>query len=346
MKENISRQPTRRRILTILAGAAAGSMIAPVAGVAASRLVGEQPAEQVWEGVALGADARISLQGFSPAEAAALFALCQAELARLEAIFSLHDPASVLSHLNREGGFDAVPGELLELIAISRRVHALSGGAFDPSVQPLWELYAAHFSRGRAEPSAADLEAALSRVGFERVSVSGQEINLAQGMSLTLNGIAQGYITDRVADLLRSGGARHVLVNLGEFRALGPKRDGSPWRIGLRDAGHPFRIAGSVPLADRAIATSGGYGTPFDASGRHHHLFDPRTGKSARHYLSASVVAPTATEADALSTAFYVMDRPSVVTALSGMPEIGVRLVGLDGAVFVAGAWPATRPAI
>jgi thiamine biosynthesis lipoprotein len=276
-----------------------------------------------WEGTALGADARISLQGFPAAEADALLALCRAEIARLEAVFSLHDPASVLSRLNREGRLDAAPAGMLELIGIAQRIHTLSGGAFDPSVQPLWELYAAHF-RDRAAastgPSAAAVEAALAQTGIRRIAVSGRSIALAPGMSLTLNGIAQGYITDRVTDILRAGGARHVLVDLGEFRALGPKRDGHPWRIGLRDAARPWRLAGSVPLAGRALATSGGYGTPFDASGRHHHLFDPRTGQSARHYLSASVVAPAATEADALSTAFYVMDRQSVVAALDGMP--------------------------
>lgn len=291
----------------------------------------------------MGADARISLQGFPAAEGRALLARCEAELARLEAVFSLHDPASALSRLNREGRLDAAPAELLELIAVSRRIHALSGGAFDPSVQPLWDLYAGHFRHRTAAgtgPSAIAIEAARARVGFGRVAVSGRSIVLAPGMSLTLNGVAQGYITDRVADLLRAGGARHVLVDLGEFRALGPKLDGHPWRIGLRDATRPMRIAGSVPLSGRALATSGGYGTPFDASGRYHHLFDPRTGRSARHHLSVSVVAPAATGADALSTAFYVMDRPSIETVLDGMPEIGVHLVGLDGGVFRAGAWP------
>lgn len=339
MRSDFFRRPTRRRVLTILAAAAAGGLTAPPAGLAASRGIGDHH----WEGTALGADARISLQGFPVAEARALLAFCQAEMARLEAVFSLHDPASALSRLNREGRLDAAPAEMLELIGISRRIHALSGGAFDPSVQPLWDLYAAHFrdrTAGSAGPSAAAIEAARARVGFGRVAVAGRSIALAPGMSLTLNGIAQGYITDRVADILRAAGARHVLVDLGEFRALGPKLDGHPWRIGLRDAVRPLHLADAVPLSGRALATSGGYGTPFDASGRHHHLFDPRTGRSAGRHLSASVVAPAATEADALSTAFYVMDRPSIVAVLKEMPEIGVRLVGLDGAVFLAGAWP------
>jgi thiamine biosynthesis lipoprotein len=132
--------------LAILAGAAAGGLAAPVAGAP-----GHMAGDRHWEGTALGADARISLQGFPAAEADALLALCRAEIARLEAVFSLHDPASVLSRLNREGRLDAAPAGMLELIGIAQRIHTLSGGAFDPSVQPLWELYAAHF-RDRPPP--------------------------------------------------------------------------------------------------------------------------------------------------------------------------------------------------
>lgn len=336
MNEILRDRPTRRRALTILAGAAMGGLVASAARAAST--------DRVWEGVALGADARIVLQGFAPKDADALIADCQAEVARLEAVFSLHDAGSALARLNRQGRLDDAPDDFLDLVARAHRFHTLSGGAFDPSVQPLWELYAAHFRDHPADengPPADAVRAAVARVGFDRIEVRGRGIGMPAGMRLTLNGIAQGYITDRVTDLLRARGARHVLVDLGEFRAAGPKLDGSPWRVGLRNPTGPFRLDGAVPLTANALATSGGYGTSFDAAGRYHHLFDPRTGACARRTLTVSVVAPTAIEADALSTAFSIMDRPSIDRVLKELPQTGVRLIAADGMVHLAGAWPA-----
>ncbi len=338
MNRLLTSRPTRRRALTILAGAAMGGLVASPAPAAPS------DGDRIWEGVALGADARIVLQGFTSAAAETLIADCQTEVARLEAVFSLHDKGSALARLNRHGHLADAPDDLLDLVAHARRFHVLSGGAFDPSVQPLWELYAAHFRDRPADengPSADAVSAAVARIGFERVGMGGRSLTLPAGMSLTLNGIAQGYITDRVTDLLRARGARHVLVDLGEFRAAGTKLDGRPWRVGLRNPVSPLRLDGDVPLTANALATSGGYGTHFDAKGRYHHLFDPRTGACARRTLSVSVVAPTATEADALSTAFSIMDRPAIAGVLKELPQTGVRLVDADGKVRLAGAWPA-----
>jgi thiamine biosynthesis lipoprotein len=125
-------------------------------------------------------------------------------------------------------------------------------------------------------------------------------------MALTLNGIAQGYITDRVADLLRSYGFDHVLINMGETRALGSKLDGVPWNIKINNTNEV------LPLADQAIATSGGYGTPFGATGQHHHLFSPGTGRSTSLWTSMSVIAPTATMADGLSTGLSALTEQDI----------------------------------
>jgi thiamine biosynthesis lipoprotein len=136
-------------------------------------------------------------------------------------------------------------------------------------------------------------------------------------MSATLNGIAQGFITDRATEVLRAHGFENVLVNMGEMRAVSGHPGGTPWRIGIADPKKPWRHSRTVDLAERAIATSGGYGTTFDRAGRHHHLFDPRTGRSAHHYRSVSVMAPDATTADALSTGLFILapaDVPRVVT--------------------------------
>jgi hypothetical protein len=92
-------------------------------------------------------------------------------------------------------------------------------------------------------------------------------------MAITLNGIAQGYITDRIADLLRHEGFEQAVVDLGEWRALGSHPEGRPWRAATRE--------GSIALSDNALAVSSGAGTAFETSARFHHIFDPATGASA-----------------------------------------------------------------
>jgi thiamine biosynthesis lipoprotein len=156
-------------------------------------------------------------------------------------------------------------------------------------------------------------------------------------MGVTLNGIAQGFITDRVTEMLRDRGFEHVLVDMGEMRALGQHADGTPWRVGIADPDRPWHSGWTLPLRDRAIATSGGYGTPLDSTGRHHHLFDPRTGESANYYRSVSVIASDATTADALSTGLSALAPADALAVLSRYPDASARLLKTDGEVLRAG---------
>ena len=166
---------------------------------------------------------------------------------------------------------------------------------------------------------------AQALVGYTAIAIDGPEIRFARpGMAVTLNGIAQGYITDRVAALLQDAGMAQVLLDIGECRALGRHPDGRPWRVGLRRAAQPETVARTVALADRAVATSAGIASPFDASGRHHHLFDPATGRPAHMAGQVSVIAPSATMADALSTALAVSPPARAAACAARFAEISV----------------------
>ena len=127
------------------------------------------------------------------------------------------------------------------------------------------------------------------------------------------------------------------MVNMGEIRAIGSRPDGAPWRVGLADPDRPGEIIESIDLVDRAVATSAGAGFRFDRQGRFTHLFDPVSGRSPQFYRTVSVAAPTATEADALSTAFSLMPLSEVKAALTGRPEVQVHLVESNGSGFVLG---------
>ena len=302
---------TRRRFIAITA-AAGGLPLLPIAAAARA-----EPRLRVWSGTALGCDATLQIHHPDPATADRLIAASLAEVRRLEAVMSLYRSDSALSRLNRDGALDDPPFDLVRVLAEARRYSEISGGAFDVTVQPLWELYAGHFSQPGASPDGPDEQAIAAAVG--RVGQSALEIDplrlafAAPGMGVTLNGIGQGYITDRVVELLRAGGVEHALVDMGKTRAIGGHPDGGPWSVGLEDPRAPGTVAERIALADRAVATAGGYGTLFDEAGRFNHIFEPWSGRTSWRWLSVSVEAATATESNALSNAFALM--PAEATA-------------------------------
>jgi FAD:protein FMN transferase len=322
------RLPSRRRILGILAASAG----LPLPGAGGARA--EVPLV-TWRGPVLGALGSIALHHADRAAAECLLVRSLAEIRRLEALFSLWRGDSLLTELNRRGVLVAPPPDMVHLLSEALRFAALTGGTFDPTVQPLWLLYQSHFEAAGADPNGpvqTALDEALSRVGHYHLRVSPNRILLSRrGMAVTLNGIAQGYLTDRIVELLRAGGVTQTLVDLGEARALGNHPAGRPWQAVLDDPSAPGHVWGRLDLTDRALATSGDSGFVFDAAGHFTHLMDPRTGRSPRLHRAVSVLADTATTADALSTAFALMPEPEVAAMLRALPSVEVYILRADG---------------
>lgn len=329
---NSLRSMTRRRVLRIAAVAGGLALTPGTVGYAAS-----VTRPQRWEGVALGARASMTLYHPDPEAGARSIRNAVAEIRRLEKIFSLYRADSALSQLNRNGALDAPPPELLRLMSEARRYSEITDGAFDVTVQPLWRLYADHFAEAGADPAGPPdnaIRQVLALVDYRAVELDTARIAFSRpGMAVTLNGIAQGFVTDRVADLLRGEGLENVLVDLGEIRASETHPDGRPWTAGIKDPFEPDRIVHSVNVANRAIATSGGYGMRFDAAGRHHHLLDTRKGNSSTRYASLSVIAPTATQADALSTALFNLDEERLAGILAMAADVAAILIRSDRSI-------------
>jgi thiamine biosynthesis lipoprotein len=306
---------TRRRFLAISAAAAALPHAA----------FGAAPVTR-WRGVALGAGASMTLAGIGEAEAAPVIARVQSEIDRLEAIFSLYRAESALSRFNRTGHLISPPPEMLELLTLCGAIHHQTGGAFDPTVQPLWALHAEAATMGRI-PSDLEIDMARARTGWAGIHFDISSMTSARpGMALTLNGIAQGYIADRVADLLRAEGMAGVLVDMGELHAIGSRADGTPWRAGIAMPNgnlHPD----PVTLADRALATSAPAGTVLDPAGQVGHIIDPRTGRPGGLWRQVSVSAPRAALADGLSTAFCMMPRGQTERAIAAYPGTRVEVL-------------------
>lgn len=304
-----------------IGAACAGGALLPSWSVAAPQLP-----VQHWRGNALGAHATVQLVGVSRQKAELLFGEIETELERLEQMFSLYRKDSSLARLNATGRLDAPPQEFLEVLSVASAAHQRTGGLFDPSVQPLFVLYAEHFAVAGASgtaPTAGQLRSAIERVGFDKVVFDADQVRFTQfGMALTLNGVAQGYISDRIAHLLRNHGLDNVLVNMGEIAALGAGPQQTGWRVGIASA-----VAGAdsprlLTLSDRAVATSSLMGTVLDPDGRIGHIFRPGLGPVVPSVLQVSIVDASVALADALSTGAALMDEAGI----EGLRQSGVEI--------------------
>jgi thiamine biosynthesis lipoprotein len=334
----------RRRIIRLVA-AASGLGLAGAIGALSGRSPDPEGSLYQWRGRALGADASLLIGLADAGRARRLIALARAEIDRLEGIFSLYRPDSALSRLNADGQLRDPPPELVALLDRARQWSGLSGGAFDVTIQPLWRLYRAHFSQLGADPLGppeAAVAAARDLVDYRALDVSAERIAFARpGMAVTLNGIAQGEITDRVAELLGAEGLGHALIDRGEFRALSSHPSGRPWRVGVEDPRRPGSLLTEVALTARAIASSAIAGTRFDAQGRHHHLFDPRSGRPSRGLVAASVIARRARDADAVSTALLATPEPLAPETVAHLGIERVLTLDAEGAI---GDWHGPAP--
>ena len=322
--------PTRRRFLRVAAAVAGVPLI-----IGAVRATAPKAQLHRWRLDVLGALSELTLWHPDAAFAHRTFLRVRHEIERFERIFSLYRRDSEISRLNEAGTLMKPSRELRTVIEDSQRLGTLSGGAFDVSVQPLWRLYEAHFwSRTDIQPdiAARARDVAQRLVDFRQIESGASAIGFARaGMAITLNGMAQGYISDAVADMLRNEGFASAVVDLGERRTIGRHPDGRPFRIGIRDGRDPNSIGGMVELEDMALAVSGGYGTTFDPSGRFHHIFDPRTGASANSLVDVAVIGPSATAADALATAIYVAGEALAPTLVGAYPQMRAILTRSDG---------------
>src|SRR5262245_30020434 len=217
MRDGKPIDPTRRRALRIVAAAAGVPLM-----IAAVRVSAPKGELHRWQGDVLGAFSELTLWHTDAAFAQRTIRKVRQEIERYERIFSLYRPESEIARLNAAGRLARPSPELRALIEESQRIGALSGGAFDITVQPLWRLYEAHFwsrSDVQADIAARAREVAQALVDFRRVEAGAAAVGFTRtGMAITLNSLAQGYITDVIADMLRHEGFESAVVDLGEFR--------------------------------------------------------------------------------------------------------------------------------
>lgn len=292
--------------------------------------------------VAMGTFVSMTLIHPSKDEAQEAMELAFVEIDRLSRLLSRFDGATPISALNREGMLTDIPPEVLGLIRKSMGYHRLTGGAFDVTVKPVVDLFAARFSDAKAGfPSQSEMRHVLDRVGSDKILLEERAIRfLKSDMGITLDGIAKGYIVDRASEILRSRRIDNHLINAGgDIRAVGRREDGEPWVVAVEDPKKENRYPDQIRLSDGAIATSGNYEVYFDREKMYHHIIDPQTGRSPHQCTSVSVTAPTAMDADALSTSVFVMKPEQGIRFIDTLPGCECFVFSEKGQSFKSDGW-------
>ena len=272
-----------------------------------------------WKGIALGADSNMTLFHKDKSYAKESLTICINEIKRLENIFSLFDNNSSISQLNKEGYILNPQKELVEVLNFANNISENTNGAFDVTVQPLWIIHKSYSKHKNIAILNDEIQKVKNLISYKNIEINENKIYFKkENMQITLNGIAQGYITDKITYILKERGFTNVLVNLGEFNSIGGYDENRDWNIAtpyLNDIKY-------LKLNNNAIASSGGYGTRFDE--KYHHLFDTKTGTSANYINSVTIKASNAMLADALSTAVFVMSEKQREKIKSRYPNIEI----------------------
>jgi thiamine biosynthesis lipoprotein len=259
-------------------------------------------------------------------------------LAPLEAQLTVYRDTSEVSRLNREAASGAVAVErrLYQLLQTAQRIAAETAGAYDATSGPLSKVWGFYRRQGRM-PSESEIAAALQCVGYQKLTLSATDHTVhfqCSGMELNLGGIGKGYALDRMSEVLLREGNSDFLLHGGQSSVLargsraGAAAEARGWTIGLAHPLRPGQRLAEFRLHNRALGTSGSGTQFFHFQGkRYGHILDPRTGRPAEGILSSTVLAPTAAEADALSTAFYVGGVELARSYCQAHPEVGAVLV-------------------
>lgn len=318
----------------------------------------------------LGTYFRIKAQSRSYDQAQRAVRAAFAEAQRLATQFSRtpSEGEGTLGALNRRGAFESVKlsDDVLIVLEAARRYRMLSEGAFDHTIGKIVNLWGFTQDWDRSGvgriPSPEELKPLVEEQREVFLDATAKTARLSSAnVEVDLGGIAKGYIVDKVVEILKKHELDSGLVDAGgNIRVFNDRarrvlwfEDRRPFRIGVQHPRDEQKIIGVLEIwGDRALATSGDYQRCFFADAlnnifpcryadepdkiRYHHIIDPKTGQPARGLISATILAPTAMEADALSTAVFVLGEQKGLELIESLPNVECILVTDDGRIIVS----------
>jgi thiamine biosynthesis lipoprotein len=291
----------------------------------------------------MGTFVTITLFHSSPDQGQTALGQAFQHMERLIGIFDRHNNGSDISYLNERGVVHSPPPELVRLLQQSMRIHLRTGGVFDPTIKPVLDLYETEKEWNRL-PRSTDIQAALDRVGAAGLAVGPRRITYRrEGMGITLDGIAKGTIVDDTVAFLARTGIKHALVDAGgDLKVIGGRSSNLPWRIAVYDPDDPGKPCELISLREGAVATSGNYMVYFDQEKVHYHILSPKSGVSPPWSVSATVMAPSAEEADALATSLMLLPPKEGLSLINQDKRLAAMLISRNGKKDHSLRWPGT----
>lgn len=256
------------------------------------------------------------------------------EMHRIDALMSPFKPTSELSKINRLASTHPVhiSKELYDLLVKSTEFSKLTEGAFDISFSSVGYLYD---YRKSVKPTEKQIEELKKNINYQSIKLNedNQTVEFLQPLvKIDLGGIAKGYAVDQCIQILKDSGIVNAYVSAGGDSRIIGKKDDRLWYIGIKHPRDKRKLLVNLPLEEVSISTSGDYERFFVKNGvRYHHIIDPKTGDSARELQSVTILAPSSTTADALSTSVFVLGLDKGLKLINGLSDISAILVDSQG---------------
>jgi thiamine biosynthesis lipoprotein len=292
--------------------------------------------------LAMGTFVSMTLMHPSQDQAEEAMALAFQEITRLERILSRFDRASAIYDLNSHGRLRDLPPEVGRVVNRSLYYYQVTGGCFDVTVKPVVDLFQQKLGgENKVWPTEAEIKELLRRVDSRKIDLKEKSLFFRdEGMGITLDGIAKGYIVDCASEVLSRRGIPNHLINAGgDIRTRGSKEDGKPWTVAIQDPWKRKSYPEVVQIGDGSIATSGNYEVYYDRQKVFYHIVNPKTGFSPHQVTSGTIMANTTMEADALATSVCVMPPSQGTELVNGLPASESLIIGVDGVLWKSKNW-------
>jgi FAD:protein FMN transferase len=321
-------------------------LIAAVAAFALTSACGQPPAvPQLVKRAGLAMGSSLELTAWTADQRAAdeAFRAVFAEFDRLDQMMSVWKPNSDIVRLNEAAGEHPVPvaAETIEVLERARTISELTGGKFDVTWGALSDLWKFDQDQDNTVPDPQEVKRRLPLINYRDLLVdkgARTAFLTRRGMRAHLGGIGKGYAVERSVAILHAAGLRDFMIQAGGDMYVGGRRGDRPWRLGIQDPRGPRDATfGTVELSDATFSTSGDYERFFMKDGRrYHHIIDLTTGQPARASRSVTIVAPSATLADGLSKAVFVLGAPEGMALIERVPGVEGVIVSATNEVLVS----------
>ena len=272
----------------------------------------------------LGTYAIITVVSSDKTRAESAIAMAFEEIERLEGILSTYRNSTSMYDLNQNGSLNNAEKEILFVFEKSKYYSDLSDGHFDITIKPVLELYDESFEKYGRAPTETEIQNTLELVNYKNIQVIDETISFKKdGMGVTVDGIAKGYIIDKTVNVLKNNGIDNALVDIGgDIRTIGKPDRNTDWTVALQNPRDDADFISILNIGDMAVATSGDYEQFFIDDKSAHHIINPKTGHSVTGSISVTIIAQNALDADALSTVVFVLGPQNGMSLINSLEKV------------------------